>query len=87
MLKTTQQQYWSISDKKLEKEKSEKAELWNFDGIPAYIKTYLQQIKEFKGNFIDVFTEARELAKEKGVYAQMMRKPIMKQNKTLWLQG
>lgn len=38
-------------------------EIWNFEGIPQYIRTYLQQIKEFKGNFIDVFIEARQLAK------------------------
>lgn len=52
-----------------------------------YIRTYLQQIKEFKGNFIDLFIEARELAKEKGTYAQMMKRKAVQEHKTLWLQG
>lgn len=38
------------------------------DGIPAYIKVYLQQIKDFKGDFIDVFKQARTLAKPMGNY-------------------
>lgn len=62
-------------------------EIWNFDGIPSYIKIYLQQIKDFKGNFIDVFTEARELAKEKGTYAQILKKRIVQEHKKLWMQG
>ena len=58
-MKNNQLQFWTVSENKTEKIGEEKEGLWNFDGIPAYIKTYLQQIQNFKGNFIDVFTEAR----------------------------
>lgn len=48
--------------------------LWNMDGIPGYICVYLRQIKDFRGDFIDVFKEARLLAKPVGNYANELRK-------------
>jgi len=33
--------------------------IWNVEGIPQYIKSYIDEIKNFKGGFIDVFKEAR----------------------------
>ena len=76
-----------MNSNKIEKPVEVKQELWSFEGVPAYIKSYLEQIKEFKGDFIQVFTEARELAKEKGTYAQIMKRNVMKQHRNLWLQG
>jgi hypothetical protein len=49
-------------------------QLWSLEGVPSYIRGYLEQIQAFRGDFIDVFTEARQLAKEKGSYAHMMRR-------------
>ena len=59
ILKSSQEPFWQIVKEKVEEVKPVEEDLWNFKGIPTYIKTYLEQIKEFKGNFIDVFTEAR----------------------------
>lgn len=87
ILKNTHEQHWAFKKVQEAKEKVAQQELWDFEGIPLYIRTYLQQIKEFKGNFIDLFIEARELAKEKGTYAQMMKRKAVQQHKSLWLQG
>ena len=29
--------------------------LWNVEGVPQYIKSYIEEIKNFKGGFIEVF--------------------------------
>lgn len=50
-------------------------DLWDMRGIPNHIQIYLEQIKEFRGDFIEVFKEAREHAKPTGTYAHIMRKP------------
>jgi hypothetical protein len=39
------------------------------DGIPGYIKSYVEKIKNFNGDFIDVFLEARKLALPQGMYS------------------
>ena len=46
-----------------------KNQIWEIEGIPGYIRAYIQEIKDFKGDFIDVFKEARTLAKPVGNYA------------------
>ena len=49
--------------------------LWSVDGIPQYIKSYIDEIKNFKGGFIEVFKEAREHAPPQGSYSHELRKP------------
>ena len=58
------------------------------EGIPAYIRAYLEQIRNFRGDFIDVFKEARTLAKPVGNYANELRKKSFNEKyQELWLQG
>lgn len=87
ILRTSQQAYWTAREAPAKPGAAAEEELWNLEGVPLYIRTYLQQIREFKGDFIEVFIEARELAKEKGTYAQLMRRKTAREHKTLWLQG
>ena len=47
--------YWHFKEEAKEKVE-ERRETWNFEGIPSNLRSYLEQIKEFKGDFINVFT-------------------------------
>jgi hypothetical protein len=38
------------------------------EGIPTYIRGYLVQIRNFAGDFVNVFREARKLALPVGNY-------------------
>ncbi len=37
------------------KNQQTKIDIWALEGVPQYIKTYIEQIKNFNGDFIEVF--------------------------------
>jgi len=49
--------------------------LWSVEGVPQYIKSYIEEIKNFKGGFIEVFKEARVHAPPQGSYSHELRRP------------
>ena len=55
IFKTHEKIWKSIEEEKIIKDVSKEKNLWNLEGIPSYIKSYLEQIQNFKGDFIDVF--------------------------------
>ncbi len=62
--------------------------MWNTEGIPQYIKAYLEQIKNFKGDFIEVFKEARVHAPPQGTYLHELKRPgFSPELRERWLQG
>lgn len=69
-------------------EKSVEENLWNVDGIPSYIKSYIEEIKKFNGSFIEVFKEARVHAPPQGSYSHELRRSgFTSELRELWLQG
>lgn len=55
ILQKTHEKIWKIEAKKEEEKIVKENGVWDFDGIPTYIRGYLEQIRDFKGDFIDVF--------------------------------
>jgi|LakMenE01Jun11ns_1017448.scaffolds.fasta_scaffold8884683_1 hypothetical protein len=55
IFKTHEKIWKSIPEEKVNKNESKEKNLWNLEGIPSYIKSYLEQIQKFNGDFIDVF--------------------------------
>jgi len=63
-------------------------ELWNLSGIPAHIKPYIEEIKNYRGNFINLFLEARSHVKDLWVYTvEATRKTFTEEYKKLWMMG
>ena len=63
-------------------------ELWNLSGIPAHINPYIEEIKNYRGNFINLFLEARSHVKDLRVYTVEATRPTFTgEYKKLWMMG
>lgn len=67
---------------------AQQTELWNLSGIPAHIKPYIEEIKNYRGNFINLFLEARSHVKDLWAYtAESKRETFTEEYKRMWMMG